>query len=367
MAMTRKNVRVCQVKYLTAYYDVILAVDDLDEVNDILQEWALWKWGVVLDLPEALIYNKDITEVLTSVTTDNFAYVKSAISAYMEIPRYAGISGTLPTFPAAEVGGVYVMPECTAFLYSAASFGGFFGEYEIDESSLTLSAGLNYIGIKYNAGEPEWVNYTSDSYFDYSSIIPAIIVLKIGTALYVIPYGQMGYGLPEKLIQTQKNRKNFEIISEFTLGHTTMYVNLSALTVNTGTADVDCLIMDTEEAANTMIQYYLDGSSEWQTSTITQLNSTQYQTDGSGLALLAGGEYVVNYVFRAVDGTNKLLFMALSNKFATLAAAKESEMLTELPDVITKTAVCVGRFILEKDSTAPVIQKSQRIIWGTVA
>lgn len=366
MAMTRKNVRVCEVKYLTAYYDVILAVDDLDEVNDILQEWALWKWGVTLDLPEALIYNKDITEVLTSVDTDSFAYVKSAISAYMDMPRYAGISGVLPTFPTALADGLYVLPACTAFLYSEADFGGFFGEYNIATSSVTLSAGLNYIGIRYNGGDPEWVLYSADTSFDYSSIIPAVVVLLIGTTPYVIPYGQMGYGLPEKLIENQKNRKTFEIITEFTLGHTTLYVTLSALTVNNGTEDTALLSMDTEDVGNTMIQYYKDASSVWQTSTITQINNTQYQS-AAGLAALVGGEFVINYIFRTVDETNRLLFMVLSNKFATLAAAKESEMLTDLPDVIKKTSVLVGRFIVEQASGAPVVQKVQRPIFGTVA
>jgi hypothetical protein len=366
MAVSRKNVRVCQVKYLTAYYDLLLAVDTLDEVDGILQEWALDKWGVALSLPEALIYNKDITEVITSLDIDNFAYEAGAVSAYMDMPRYAGISGTLPTYPTTLVGGFYVMPACTAFLYSLPVFAGTFGEFNIASSNLTLTAGLNFIGIRYNSGSPEWVLYSAETSFDYSSIIPAICVLLIGTTPYVIPYGQMGCGLPEKLIQNQKNRLSHDIITEFTLGHSTMYIELSALTVNNGTSDVSCLIYDSEDVGNTLIQYYKDAMSVWTPATITQLDSSQYQS-AAGLAALAPGEYVINYVFRVIDATQKLCFMVLSNKFASLAAAKESEMLTDLPEVIKKTSVLVGRFILAASSTTPVVQKVQKPVFGTVA
>jgi hypothetical protein len=145
-----------------------------------------------------------------------------------------------------------------------------------------------------------------------------------------------------------------------------MYVELSALTVNNGVADIACLLVDTEDVGNTMIQYYKNAGSVWTAATITQLDNLQYQSAG-GLANLVGGEYVVNYIFRAIDATQKLVFMVLSNKFATLAAAKESEMLTDLPDIIKKSSVLVGRFILVQASTTPVVQKVMKPVFGTVA
>lgn len=366
MASERKNVRVCQVLHDSVYYDILVAVDDLDEVDEILQDWALDNLGEVLNLPEELVYCKDITEVITSLNIDNFAYIHSALSAYMDMPRYAGISGTLPTYPTALAGGYYVMPACTAFLYSQAGYAGFFGEYNIATANLTLTAGLNFIGIRYNAGSPEWVLYSSESSFDYSSIVPALVVLLIGTTPYVIPWGQAGYGVPEKLLNIQKKRLAAAIITEFTLNHSTMYVELSALTVSNGAADISCLSVDTEDVGNTMIQYYKDAGAVWQTATITQIDNLQYQSAG-GLAALVGGEYVINYIFRVMDATQRLVFMVLSNKFASLAAAKESEMLTDLPDVIKYSSVLVGRFIVAQGSTSPVVQKVQKPVFGTVA
>ena len=78
----KKNLRVCQVKYLTAYYEVIIACTDLDEVDGILQDWAQDTFSASLDLPAALIYNKDISEVITSLTIDEYVYLQSLATQY---------------------------------------------------------------------------------------------------------------------------------------------------------------------------------------------------------------------------------------------------------------------------------------------
>ena len=74
-ASTRMNLRVCQVLHGTTYYDVIVGVETLDDVDDILQAWATDVLTDTLDLPEALIYNKDITEVITALDIDSFVYL----------------------------------------------------------------------------------------------------------------------------------------------------------------------------------------------------------------------------------------------------------------------------------------------------
>lgn len=362
MSVTRKNLRVCEVLYNSRYYDVLIAVDTLDEVDNILQDWALDKWGVELDLPEALVYNKDITEVLTSVSIDNFAYIQSAVSAYMDMPRFAGISGDLPTFPTAlDDDDLYLMPECSAFLYSQALFKGYFGEYTVPEKQLALTEGANFIAIRFNAGVPEYIKYDDDLTIDYSSIIPVAFVLLYTSTLYVIPYGQTGYGLPEKLFQKHLEAK---IIGAFTLDTDTNYVELGAVTVQKGTQLTSCLAVDTSAANNDMFLYYKDNAGDWQKSAITTINNTQFQ--GTGLESLAGGKFVANYIYRLIHGTAKMLFIVLSGSFDTLAAAKEGDMVSDLPDIITGSAVLVGRAIVEKDSTSPAVQKIQTVSWGTV-
>jgi hypothetical protein len=187
------------------------------------------------------------------------------------------------------------------------------------------------------------------------------MVSYFDSELNVIPIGQSGYGLPEKLMEVQKKRKEFDIITDFTLDDgADNYVELSALTVSNGVSSIACIAVDTEIADNDMWLWYKDGSAVWQKTQSDTINNTQYQS-GAGLASLAGGKFVINYLYRVIDDTNLLVFNVLSGSFDTLAAAKESDMITDLPDIIKEGAVLVGRFIVEKDSITPTVQKIQRV------
>lgn len=366
---TAKNLRYCQVYHEEVYYDVMVALTDLDELDDVLQEWAVAVLGEAITLPDELIQNKAISELLTSLDLDNYAYVKSAVSAYMDFPRYAGMSGTFPTLPKVLVGGYYVVPAGTAFLWSTSGFTGVFGEYTIASGSLTLTENeVNFIGVDYNSGSPQYTVYTAATSFNYSSIIPVAMVLYYNSELNVIPIGQYGYALPEKLIQNQKKRDEFKIIDDFTLDDSTLYVETGAIDVNVGVSDITCPAMDTEDADADMVLWYKDALGAWQRSVSNTINNTQYQTSGSGLASLSGGEFVINYLFRVIDDTNKLIFNVLSNKFASAALAKESDMITDLPDAIKEGCVLIGRMIVEQGSSSPTVQKVQRVnSFGTVA
>jgi len=361
---TGRNLRYCEVLHDSTYYDVIIAVNNLDEVNDVLQEWALANTsiGEALDLPEALIVNTEAKDInLAAKSIDSFVYVKSAVSAYESFPRYAGVSGTFPTLPKVLASSLYVMPEITAYLYSTVTHSGIFGEYTIPTASFALVENqVNYIGVAYTAGVPIYVLYTDQDSFDYSSIIPVTAVFYFDSELNVCPYGQAGYGLAEKLIEIQDKRSEFKITEDFTVvtgaGN---YVELSALTVSKGANEIECLVMDTETADNDMWLWYKDGSAVWQKAESDTINNTQYQ--GTGLQTLGAGAFVINYLFRVIDDANLLIFNVLSGSFATLAAAKDSDMITDLPDAIKEGAVLVGRMIVEQASSTPTVQKIQRV------
>ena len=367
MAVNRKNLRYCQVLYNSKYYDVMVAVTTLDEINDILQEWAINKFGagVILDLPSALILNKDATEILTSVAVDNYAYLQSPVAAYMDMPRYVGISGDLPVFPIAlNTSGKYVIPTCMAFMWSEPEFTGYFGEYIIPESqAFTLSIGANYIGISFNSGAPIYSLYSSLSSFDYSSIFPVVTVLNFGDGIFVIPFGQQGYGLPEKIIKSKISKKKLEVIDPYTLEVDSSYVQLGIVKVESGSAEITCPAVDTSITDNDMYLHYKDSSQVWQTTKVTQIDNLQYQ-GASGLANLTAGEFVINNIYRVVDNANLLLFSVLSNKFNTLQLALDSKDVTDLPEMFDGTAVLVGRIIIEQGGSSPVIQILQKNPWG---
>lgn len=362
--VNKKNLRYCQILKSNKYYEVMIAVSDLDEVDNILQEWSIEKFGEALNLPEALILNKDVTEVLRTVAVDNFVYLKSPVSTYMEMPRYAGISGTFPSLPDELSGGLYVAPETNVFIYSLPGFQGVFGEYSVPASTLELSPGINYLAISYNSGSPMWAFYNSFDSIDFSSIVPVATVFSFSGGVHNIPWGQTGYGLPEKLLKLIDRRKRFEILDPYALGNDGRYIELGEIVVSNGVEEIICAAIDTEAVDNDMYLYYKDGSSQWQTVKVTQLDNAQYQS-GSGLAALSAGEFVVNQIFRVVDSGNLLLFNVLSDKFDTLQEAINSGEITDLPDAVKKSAVCVGRFIIEEGSSTPLPQKIQKISFGS--
>ena len=363
---TYRNLRYCEVLHDSTYYDVMLAVNNLDEVNDILQEWALTSDGPgeALNLPEELIKNQDASEINISAKSINkFVYVKSASTGYMDSPYYAGVVGTFPTLPKVLVASKYVVPACVANLWSTATFSGTFSSYNVASGSFTLTENeVNYIGIDYNSGTPQYTLYTDQSSFNYSSIVPVCAVLYFNSELNVIPLGSAGNGLPEKLLLNQKYRKEFDIITDFTLAEgAERYVELGAITVSNGVTTIDLDAMDTETAENDMWLWYKDGSSVWQRSQSNQINNTQYQGAGTGLQSLGAGEFVINYIYRVIDDENLTIFNVLSTNYASLALAKDSDMITDLPDAIKEGCVLVGRFIVEQATDAPTVQKIQRV------
>lgn len=362
---TYRNLRYCQVLHESVYYDVIVGVNDLDEVNDVLQEWALTSNGPgeALDLPTELIINQNAENVnLISKTLDENVYVKSSISGIIDAARTAGVSATFPTLPKVLASSLYVMPAATAYLWSAPEYTGVFANYTIPTAGFTLVADeVNYIGISYSLGTPVYVQYTDQTSFNGSSIIPVCAVFYFDGELNVCPYGQAGYGLAEKLLEIQDKRKEFEFTTDFTLvSGSGTYVELSVLGVSKGTSEITCPAMDTETADNDMWLWYKDSSSVWQKTENSQINNTQYQGDGTGLQTLGAGNFVINYLYRVIDDTNLLIFNVLSGSFDTLAEAKDSDMITDLPDAITEGAILIGRMIAEKNA-APTVQKIQRV------
>ena len=365
MALSRKNLRYCQILKSSKYYDVLIAVDTLDQVDNALQEWAIDKFGEELNLPTALIQNRDITDVLTSVSIDNYCYLQSPSSVYMDMPRYAGISGDFPTLPTElDDDSKYVAPDTSAFLYSLAGQDGVFGEYSVDELALTPSSGINYLAISYNSGSPVWAFYTDFSSIDFSTVIPVATVFSFSGEIYNIPWGQTGYGLAEKIIKKLNRVKPFSILDSYTLANSSLYVELGAVVVSNGVEEIECDAIDTESAGNDMYLFYKDSSQEWQSTKVTQINNSQYQ-GLSGLASLTAGEFVVNQLFRVADSGKLLLFNVLSGKFDTLQEAINSGEITDLPDEVSKSAVCVGRMIVEQGSSTVEVQKVRKIIFGS--
>ena len=370
MASNKSNLRICEVTDPNGVVkSVWVGVDDLDEVNDILQQWSLDTYSETLDLPTALLLNQDIND-LTKLpsSVDSYVYLQAPVSAFMTVARYAGVKLPLPTFPTVLNGSSqYAMPAHNAYLFSAVNFGGYFGEYTIPAKGFTLIVGMNYIGIDFNNGSPIWQSYSSFSSFNFSSVVPVVIVFNFESVLYVTPFGGSGSGAPEQLLKFSNERNKFDILDPFTLTNSTKNIQLGAINVNYGLNEIACLAVDSGSVGEDMYMYYRDSSQVWQKTKITNYEDSQYQSAATGLVALVGGEFVNNNIYRVVDGTQKLLFITLSNKFASQALAKEAELDTDLPPEISGSSVLVGRFVVEAANASLIKQKVQKISFGEIA
>ncbi len=74
---TKNNLRLCVVKHEGKSYNVFIGVETLDDVDDILQEWAKEAISpeTVLDLPAALISNTDVSQINALPKVDSYVYL----------------------------------------------------------------------------------------------------------------------------------------------------------------------------------------------------------------------------------------------------------------------------------------------------
>lgn len=360
--INKGNLRFCTIIHDSKTYDVAVVVSALDDLDGILQEWAIATIGETLNLPEELVENKDATEVVSSLDVDSFAYLKSPVSKYMDMPRAAGISGTPPALPTAvDVNGLYPMPAAKVFLYSEIDFSGYFGEYSVEAANIQLSPGANFIGVTFNNGVPIYQSYQSLSLLNYSSSVPVAYVLSFAGTLFVSSVGQSGYGLAEKLHKLNILLNRFEIVGDFTLAAPSLYVSLSASVFSNGVGTIDTLAIDTALANNDMYLFYKDASSEWQNTKVTQLSNAKCQ--GVGLVDLSTGQYVVHHIYRMPDATKLLLFTVPSKAYDSVLDAINSAPLTP-PSMIAESSVLVGRAIVKQGESTATIQKVQKIAFG---
>ena len=361
MALNKGNLRFCTIEHEDTTYDVAVVVSSLDELDNILQEWAIATIGETLNLPEELIANKDATEVVTSLDIDNFAYLKSPVSKYMDMPRSAGVSGEFPGLPVALDGnGLYAMPAIKAFLYSEENFSGYFGEYSVEAATLQLVAGANFICVTFNKGVPIYQAYTDLSTVNGSSVIPVAYVLSFAGTLFVAPLGQTGYGLAEKLHKLHTFMNRFEIVGGFNLSVSDLYVVLSSLVITNGIGSIATLDMDTSLATNDLYMFYKDSSSAWQSEKVSKLSNAKCQ--GVGLVDLTAGQYVVHHLYRVPS--KLLLFTVPSAAFATVQDAINSAIPSALPSTVSESAVLVGRAIVGQGATTAIVQKVQKTAFG---
>lgn len=269
---------------------------------------------------------------------------------YVEDARLNLSSGTarFPQFLDNGDGSITITDGCYR-LFKTDDFHDNIVQVEIEGGTFTLTDEEdNYIVADYNEGSPVVRLTTNLLEINESCIIPIFTILRLGTALNIIEWNEMGNGLSNKHhIRFVKQQRFGVVDGGLILGETgTRNVTCSSGTVFYGSKNVNLDAVDTSQANNDIIFWYHSGGA-WTYSTVTQYNNTQYD-DGTDLQTLTVNRYTVNWLYRVVDGTNTQMHMVLGNGDYVLNDAIAAQNAPDVPEQLSQFATLVGRIIVQQ-------------------
>lgn len=211
-----------------------------------------------------------------------------------------------------------------------------------------------YIGIQYNAGAPNVVAKTTDSW-DYDTEFPLAVAVNEGGTRYIsnIPWqtadnwANMIERIDSMAPVIRDERSGGLIVSN----SGTRNVAVTAGSLLSRMEEFSISAIDTATAGSFDTYHRAAVSGFTKTSTQTQWNNTQYD-DGSGtLATLTALSYTSRWWYLMTDGS--LAMMYGQSQDLDLADIINEAPPTNVPDRIGKMGILIGRFIIRASGTTP--------------
>lgn len=216
---------------------------------------------------------------------------------------------------------------------------------------------VNYIIIKYNGGAPVYDVITDVSIINLSNNTPYITVYRDGTVLHQIGWDAPASGLADKLFLRFAKTRRFEREEGLVLSESaTRVVNIASGIVWNGahrqTLDAFASNVDSWH-------FWKHVGGVWTVDhTTTQYNNTQYD-DGTDLQTLITNRYTINWIYRGQEQTKHAFYVLGNQNYVRFEDAQTAPAPTDLPNIILKHAILVGRIIVLKNaSTASAIESA---------
>jgi hypothetical protein len=220
-----------------------------------------------------------------------------------------------------------------------------------------------YIGVEYNAGSPQVVTKTTDTW-DYNTDFPLHVVVNEGGTLHVTEHQHAVGDHANFMIQRLEEVSHVQRASGLILGETgTRNITTTAGVIWDKLNRFAISALDTS-VSDTFDRYYRDGGGGFtKEASQTQWNNTQYD-DGSGtLASLTTNWYTARYFYMEQDGN--LAAQYGRAQYATLATAVDDPVPNTAPDRIAEHALLIGRMIIrEGGATAEFIESAFETTFG---
>lgn len=208
-----------------------------------------------------------------------------------------------------------------------------------------------YIGIEYNAGSPQIVIKTSDTW-DYQTDFPIGTVVRDITGIHILPNPQaIGDHASFMVIRSYQTMPFARDVRNGGLVIGTNGLNMT-MTAGTLWDRLNSFPMTSKDTSgsDTFDRYYRDGGGGFKVEQgADELNNSKYD-DGSGtLASLINNRYTVQYFY--IEADDELVSVYGTSQYTTLGAAEEDGIPTSIPDRLSKHGRLIGRVIIREGAS----------------
>jgi len=265
-----------------------------------------------------------------------------------------GVTGDFPTH-ADNVDGSISISSCVCILKTTDDFVGQMIRYDIaPNTSLALTDNsVNYVVVDWNSGSPIYRATTTLDEINFSSVIPVLTIYRQGTALHDLTWGSIGDGLASKLLnrcikQNRFVREEYDGLMLYEYGTRNVGITEGKVWYGVTRATTPSFLSDMH-----LLRRWAHVAGVWTETTVAQYSNTQYD-NGTNVATLGVAKYTVAWFFMGVDQNEEHGYYIMGNQYASVVDAEAAQLPTDLPDIIRKHAILVGRFIIYQGAATAV-------------
>lgn len=248
--------------------------------------------------------------------------------------------------------GTITVGSCLCNLRPSNSFLAPIQTYTIPSKTLTATDGTEqYIMIYYNSGVPEYIITSSLTLSNSLDYVTIATTWRVDLNVFYAIFGQNGIGLGNKLnnrlLQTEPYKR--WVWGGLDLTETpTRVLNISSSVVFIGCTS---LAIPAVTSSTNHMYFVHHSSGSWVYTLNTQYNNTQYD-NGTDLVTSSNDKYLVRFVYRSISTTNDVVFYVSSNNhYNTFDTARAASVPANLPAVVLRYCMLVGRIIVQYNAT----------------
>lgn len=220
--------------------------------------------------------------------------------------------------------------------------------------SIPIPAGITYIGVEYNSGNPKVVARTTDIW-NYDTDFPLGTVLNQSGDLYPLNDAWwVGDGLTNVIERFQgQGTERDEAIGGLILGYTgtrnptltagQLWARLNEFPISA----VDC------SGADNFTEFYRDGAGGWTKKGDFKAWNNTYYDDNSGTLTTLNNNYYANIWVFITTTEGRLMLIYPQNQYSNIASA-EAEAVPTFPSAWYKHGNLVGRILFKQGQDAPI-------------